>query len=558
MQIDPNLIVSPDEFNELMGIEDGIPLGVVTEHSPDSFGRLMEVWVTRIEQKMSLVAKGSVLYKNLKNERGITFDEYRAIFNNLSEEAFDLSHLYPALDVLMIPDMDFLHAFLGHYENNGNGYLKALRYIAGQREMAGLSLFFSKIGYEIPVRELKLHAYISGSTGSGKSQLIRLLFYWLQKMSNPKNSMSLVLIDPHGDISEEIKTSHLNAEYPERFILVDPELQDGHTPVINPLEIEWKTENDIVLHAQSIADAIENMLSDRVSDVMSTILIPCLSLLIRKEGTTLLDLVKLMNNNAPELVEEGLRLPNEAHREIFIDFHKRHKGSKEAILKRISKGIQFPAFGNLVNGKSTINLEEELNSGKIIVFNLSQRYFGSAGSSGFGRFIVALIKTIALSRSKDRRKRMDTFLFIDECQRFLSPSIEMVLEEGRKFRLYLVLANQSVERLGDVMDVVLANTSVKLIGSNASIKSLKILSASTGTSLEELTALKDYKFYVKTRDRAGRTFKPYDILIKDKSYTMSKEQEKELDDYLLKKYYIDTTTKSVEPDEESKKRKFKL
>jgi len=72
----------------------------------------------------------------------------------------------------------------------------------------------------IPIRALKKHAYISGSTGSGKSEFIRLLFYRLARESMPKK-YSLVLIDPHGDLSKQIQNTKLFHRH-DRLIYVDP------------------------------------------------------------------------------------------------------------------------------------------------------------------------------------------------------------------------------------------------------------------------------------------------------------------------------------------------
>lgn len=82
------------------------------------------------------------------------------------------------------------------------------------------SFFLHRLKKLIPIRELKKHAYISGSTGSGKSELMRLLFYRIARESRPKK-YSLVLIDPHGDLSQQIKRTKLFNEK-ERLIYVDP------------------------------------------------------------------------------------------------------------------------------------------------------------------------------------------------------------------------------------------------------------------------------------------------------------------------------------------------
>ncbi|MGI1672024.1 MAG: type IV secretory system conjugative DNA transfer family protein [Neptuniibacter sp.] len=63
----------------------------------------------------------------------------------------------------------------------------------------------------------------------------------------------------------------------------------------------------------------------------------------------------------------------------------------------------------------------------------------------FGRFVVAMLRIIALKRSKiSGYKRTPTYLIIDEFQNFVSEDLEKALTQLRKYRLYLVLASQYV------------------------------------------------------------------------------------------------------------------
>jgi len=150
--------------------------------------------------------------------------------------------------------------------------------------------------------------------------------------------------------------------------------------------------------------------------------------------------------------------------------------------------------------------------------------------------MIAMIKSIAFQRDQHR---MTTFLFIDECQNFVSQSLVKTLRQARKYGLHLVLANQSTEDRGMIKDSVLGNTSVKFVGSVQSSDTLKTLSSATGANAEKLNGLRDFKFYVKTRDTDGRIFKPYDILMKDKYYSMSYEEEEQIDNYQIETYYVE-------------------
>lgn len=54
----------------------------------------------------------------------------------------------------------------------------------------------------------------------------------------------------------------------------------------------------------------------------------------------------------------------------------------------------------------------------------------------------------AMRRQKmDKADRSDFFLYIDEFQNYITPSIESILSEARKYRLGLVLAHQYLGQL---------------------------------------------------------------------------------------------------------------
>lgn len=542
MKINPTRILSDNEFLSCMGYTKGIPIGQTVTPPMKGFQEFMRRWTYRIDEKMLKVREGSPIYMTLKNERGFSYEEYKLLFSSIDEEKY---HLYPVFDAMMVVSRDMLVELRIHFDESEEGYFRALQYCVQNREMKGLQYFMGKMSYELPLDDLKRHAYISGSTGSGKSQLLRIIFYWLHAMSRRDSSMSVVLLDPHDDLTQEIKTSNLSYEDKERFILIDPEMRPGLSPVINPLDVHWETDNDVVNHAQNLSIAIENTVGTSLSQNMNALLVPCLALLIRKKNATFLDLVKLMEND-PDLIEEGKQLKNEVHRSLFVDFHKKYKQSKPAISSRFQSFLNFPSFSHIISGPSTIDLEKEINSGKVIVVNLSQRYFGEEGSPALGRFLIAMIKSIALKRG-NKLERKPTFLLVDECQNFVSNSINTILRQTRKFGLHLLLANQSVEDLDSIREVVLSNTAVKCVGTNGSPETLKVLAASTGTSYETLVGLNKYHFYIKSLSSSGVIVKPSDILMRDPSFSITAEQELELEEYTVAKYYKDFTVQTPVP-----------
>lgn len=531
-KLDFNLtsILSIEKGDELLGVLNGIYLGESLTPPLENFKTFMEAWVNSIDEKLSYIERYTPAYFMLFTNRGFSYNEYKLLFKEIQEEKY--KH-YPIFEFLRISSKDALVELRLGIEENLESYFHLLHQTLQNNNRTGIDFFLKRLKRNLPLGELQRHCYICGSTGSGKSELMRLLFYQLQHSSEQKKTRTLILIDAHGDLAQQIKTSHLNKDS-DRLIYIEPDLRKGWSPVINPLEITKKDDNSIVARAQFLSDAIEEAIKVDMSVNMNALLIPSLALLLRLEGTTLLDLIKLMKDDK-ELIEKGKIMGTRAHREFFKSFTDSHyKRTKAAIYTKLQTFLNYPAFYNMVIGKSTVDIGKAINSGKVVVFNLSQRHFGSDASKAFGRFMISLVKNHVIVREQYRKP---TYLFIDECQNFVSPSIQSILEEARKYGLHLVMANQSIERLGNIESVVLANTSVKLVGKNDSIQTVKKMSSITGTPTEVFHSLRNYHFYLKTSYSKGQVFKASDVLLLDKSLTLSDVGEQQLNRKLIDKYY---------------------
>ena len=402
------------------------------------------------------------------------------------------------------------------------------------------------------------HAYITGMTGSGKSELIKVLVYGLAFNKKPfqtnileafnkpafKKDKSIIVIDPHGDLAEQIAKwkEFKEVENYKNLVYIDPFLDKEYTPILNPFDIKDKSEETIDILAQELTKVFQELIKDsKLTLQMETLLNPCISTLLRRENSTLRDLQRFMNDELnQDLVEEGLKSPNPAHRDFFkyAFYSKTYTPTKQSIFTKIQSLLNSKIFHNLVIGKSTIDLEKLINERKIIIFNLSKGKLGTDTSEAFGRLIIALLNSIASKRADlPENKRIKTFLFIDEFQNYISKSIETTLTENRKYKLFMILSQQL---LGQGMNtqmknVILSNTFVKFIGMNA-LNTLKALSNETGIELEKLQKLDKGEFYIKIGNKPAFKFKTTDFLLGNKNSMLPNEWEK-IKKYQIENYY---------------------
>jgi len=110
--------------------------------------------------------------------------------------------------------------------------------------------------------------------------------------------------------------------------------------------------------------------------------------------------------------------------------------------------------------KSTINFDEILDKGKILICNLAEGSLGEDTSQLLGTTIITKIQQAAVRRVRQNREsRVPFHLFIDEFQNFATSSFIKLLSGGRKFGLRLTIAEQSSCQQEDrnVVNVILAN-----------------------------------------------------------------------------------------------------
>lgn len=88
--------------------------------------------------------------------------------------------------------------------------------------------------------------------------------------------------------------------------------------------------------------------------------------------------------------------------------------------------------------------------------------------------------------------------------------------------MHLVLANQYLGQIrqADIQGEILANTQIKISGTNDEESAKKIIT-SLKVSKEKFTGMKEHEFYLKTGDRRPLKFKPPGMLIKPRRYNQA-------------------------------------
>ena len=124
------------------------------------------------------------------------------------------------------------------------------------------------------------------------------------------------------------------------------------------------------------------------------------------------------------------------------------------VLNKVGAFTANPIIRNIIGQpKSTFNIRQIMDEGKILIVNLSKGLIGEDNASILGSFLVTKIQLAAMSRSdipniEDRRP---FYLYVDEFQNFATDSFATILSEARKYGLNLTVANQYISQMSETV-----------------------------------------------------------------------------------------------------------
>src|SRR5581483_6317860 len=121
------------------------------------------------------------------------------------------------------------------------------------------------------------------------------------------------------------------------------------------------------------------------------------------------------------------------------------------VLNKLRDFLVRPRLRRLLcQPRSTVDLRRVIDSGQILLADLSVGRWGETTAGLIGSFLVAKLWQAALARAAiPEETRADFFLFIDEFQHFLGIAgpFADALAQARSLRLSLTIANQHLGQL---------------------------------------------------------------------------------------------------------------
>jgi hypothetical protein len=290
------------------------------------------------------------------------------------------------------------------------------------------------------------HFYIVGASGSGKTKFMETIIE-----QDILGGVGFGVIDPHSDLTENTKGQLYRLKDAEflrnRVIVIDPTDKE-RTICFNPLE---KVEGvPIAAIANEVVDSFRKIWGEswgpRLEDLFKNSLIALI-----ENDLTLAELPLFLTN--AEVREKVLsKVEHPTCREYFERFNSlnpKERGERmESTLNKVDAFLlDYRVRDIFLSSKSSFNMREAMDNGKILLVKLDTGQLKSSGSL-LGSLLLAKIQTTAFTRTDTpQSERVPFYLFIDEFQNFATENFIATLAEARKYRLALTLAHQNLAQL---------------------------------------------------------------------------------------------------------------
>ena len=325
----------------------------------------------------------------------------------------------------------------------------------------------------LPASARERHLYVCGGTGVGKSKFLEHCIR--QDILNWRDSRcGLILLDPHGLVYQNVMAWMARHGLKRPVTPIDLRRDDW---IISYNLLRQRTASPSVV-VSNFVTALAHVWGEGGTDRTPLFArwASVILLTLYENGYTIGDAMELLTRSD---IRQGMsaRMTDATTRQAWQFALRNPKEFENQILSSLNRfarltgpKIMEATFGQL--GPS-LDLLTAIEEGHIILVNLSteggQIYKEDADT--FATLLLTDLWAAAQIRGKKEREEMRPFyVYIDECQNFITPTIADNLDQARGFGLHLTLANQYPKRLinagahGQAMyDSILANAGNKIV-----------------------------------------------------------------------------------------------
>ncbi len=354
------------------------------------------------------------------------------------------------------------------------------------------------------------HMLIIGKTGTGKSTLLRTLV-----SQDLLHDEGFALFDPHGDLAESILPLVPRRREADLIYLDVP--NTARTWFFNPLA--GVAHDKKALAAAGMVEVFKKLWPDDWGPRLEHLLRNVIFTLLDQDGATLGDIPRLLSDREWRREAVG-HVTNEEVRAFWKDEYERYSPAFRAVVaaplqNKIGAFLTDPLLARILRGeRSSFDLREIMDEGKILVVNLAKGKIGEGPAALLGSLLVSSLSLAAFGRSEIAQdKRRDFLVYLDEFHTFATLSLTTMLSELRKYHVGLILAHQYFSQLEiEIRDAVLGNAGT-LISFRAGALDVSLLARefSPVFDSDDLLSLPNFHVYLKLMID-GQVSKPFSAM----------------------------------------------
>lgn len=331
--------------------------------------------------------------------------------------------------------------------------------------------------FHLPLRDLQVHAYIMGETQTGKSTLLANIVVGLNEWVE-KDELSVVLIDPHGDLAFDLLTSLPNMD---RVYFFDPlRVPFGMNLLALP---KYGSPEERTLYRQWRVETVKRMFKEvmtlltsrpawgsRLEMILTSVLTAFYDDRTRTkeeaDNPTLLELREVVDAIGDEDALRGVAGKYRLNMDELLPFSDFPKEAKIAVSNKINPFTFDPFIQKFTcNRGNNLDFAELTKTGRIVVFSLS-RMSDDLKAVLMGSLILNIYNAVMQNAQPlTKKERWPVLLLIDEFQRASRiAAFEDIITEAGKYKLSLILAHQNPLQIpGTLRDAVLGNVATTII-----------------------------------------------------------------------------------------------
>ena len=347
------------------------------------------------------------------------------------------------------------------------------------------------------------HMYIIGKTGTGKSELLKLM-----ALQDINEGRGLCVIDPHGTMIEDL-LKLVPPERAEDVIYFNP--GDLDYPLgLNPLEAKNEDQKHFMVNAvlglmQKLFDPHQTgIIGPRFEHAVRNAMLTVMSV----PGNSFIEVVRVLTD--PKYLQTLLPHVQDPMVKRYwtdqiaqtSDFHKSEV--LDYIVSKFGRFVTNKMMRNIIGQqKSAFDFRKTMDEKKILLINLSKGDIGEENSNFLGLILVPRILVAAMSRSDflyAGKDFPDFYLYVDEFQNFATDSFANILAEARKFKLNLIVANQFIGQMEEnIKNAIFGNVGT-IISFRVGVQDAQYLAHEFAPIFTEqdLTNVDKFNCYVKT------------------------------------------------------------